>query len=298
MDRIQAMQVFRAVAEHASFSKAAVLLQMPRATVTSAVQKLEAGVGVRLLHRTTRRVSLTQEGELYLEQCAKVIGSLEEADALFSRERPGGLVRVDLPAKLARTAVIPRLPQFLARYPELRVRLSVTDRFVDPVAEAVDCVLRVGPLRDSRLVARKVGEMEQVNVGSPAYLERHGRPRTPADLKHHFAVGYVSSRSGRTLDWEYRQGGKDHVVRMRSLVSVDSTDAYQACCLAGLGLIQAPRSGMQPLLAQGLLEEVLPKWRPAPLPVSVIYAQSGRLPPRVRVFVDWLVEVLAAPSVP
>lgn len=294
MDRIQAMQVFRCVAELASFTKAAQQLDLPKATVTSAIQQLEAGVGVRLLNRTTRTVSLTQEGALYLEHCGRVLDELLEAESLFGGAvRPSGIVRVDLPERLARTTVIPRLPEFFSRYPDIRIRLGVTDRLVDPVGEGVDCVVRVGALRDSSLVARQVGVLEQTNAGAPSYFAQYGRPRSLADLQEHVAVSFISSKTGRPIDWEYRLNGKDHFIKMRSLISVTSSDAYQTCCLAGLGLIQAPRAGMQALLETGALEEVLTKWRPAPLPVSVIYAQQGYLSQRVRVFIDWLIEVLA-----
>lgn len=293
MDRLQAMQVFSRVAEHGSFTKAAEQLDLPRATVTNAVQQLEKQLGVRLLHRTTRKVSLTHEGELYLERCTRVLQELADAENLFARQvRPQGVVRVDLPERLARLAVIPRLPEFFARYPELQLRLSASDRLVDPVGEGIDCVVRVGPLRDSSLVARRLGQLEQINVAARSYLERHGRPRSPADLAGHCAVNYFSTRTGRDLDWEYVEGGQERTLKLRSLVSVSSSEAYLACCLAGLGLIQAPRDGLQPLLAEGVIEEVLPRWRPAALPVSLLYPQQGRQSPRVRAFADWLVEVL------
>ena len=293
MDRLQAMQVFSRVAEHGSFTKAAEQLDLPRATVTNAVQQLEKQLGVRLLHRTTRKVSLTHEGELYLERCTRVLQELADAENLFARQvRPQGVVRVDLPERLARLAVIPRLPEFFARYPALQLRLSASDRLVDPVGEGIDCVVRVGPLRDSSLVARRLGQLEQINVAARSYLERHGRPRSPADLPGHCAVNYFSSRTGRDLDWEYVEGGQERTLKLRSLVSVSSSEAYLACCLAGLGLIQAPRDGLQPLLDEGVIEEVLPRWRPAPLPVSLLYPQQGRQSPRVRAFADWLVEVL------
>lgn len=293
MDRLQTMQVFARVAEQGSFTKAAEQLDLPRPTVTNAVQQLESQLGVRLLHRTTRKVSLTHEGERYLERCTRVLQELADAENLFAPQvRPRGIVRVDLPERLARLSVIPRLPEFFARYPELQLRLSASDRLVDPVGEAIDCVVRVGPLRDSSLVARRLGQMEQINVASREYLERHGRPRTPADLSRHYAVNYFSTRTGRDLDWEYVEGGQERTLKLRSQVSVSSSEAYLACCLAGLGLIQAPRDGLQSLLDDGVLEEVLPRWRPAPLPVSLLYPQQGRLSPRVRAFADWLVEVL------
>ncbi len=294
MDRLQTMQVFARVAEHGSFAKAAEQLDLPRATVTNAVQQLERHLGVRLLHRTTRKVTLTHEGTLYLERCHRVLAELADAESLFAAQaRPSGTVRVDVPERLGRLRLIPALPGFFERYPDIRVKLSTTDRLVDPVGESIDCVVRVGPLRDSSLVARRIGLLEQINVGSREYLERHGRPRTLADLADHHAVNFFSSRTGRDLDWEYRDDqGRDHTLKMRARVSVTSSDAYLACCLAGLGLVQVPRQGLQPLLDEGVIEEVLPRWRPAPLPVWVIYAHNRQLSPRVRSFVDWVVDLL------
>lgn len=293
MDRLQTMQVFARVAEHGSFAKAAEQLDLPRATVTNAVQQLERHLGVRLLHRTTRKVTLTHEGTLYLERCHRVLAELADAESLFAAQaRPSGTVRVDVPERLGRLRLIPALPGFFERYPDIRVKLSTTDRLVDPVGESIDCVVRVGPLRDSSLVARRIGLLEQINIGSREYLERHGRPRTLADLADHYAVNFFSSRTGRDLDWEYHEQGHDLTLKMRARVSVTSSDAYLACCLAGLGLVQVPRQGLQPLLDEGVIEEVLPRWRPAPLPVWVIYAHNRQLSPRVRSFVDWVVDLL------
>lgn len=295
MDRFQAMQVFRRVAEQGSFTQAAEQLDLPRATVTNAVQQLERQLGVRLLHRTTRRVTLTEEGATWLERSARLLDELADAEAMFApRSRPQGVVRVDLPERLARLTVIPALPGFFERFPEIRLKLSATDRFVDPVGEGIDCVVRAGPLRDSSLVARSVGTMQQVNLASPAYLAAHGRPRSPADLAQHWAVNFFSSRTGRDLPWEYREGGQDRQLKMRSRVSVGSSEAYWACCVAGLGLIQAPRVGAEAALAAGELEEVLARWRPPALPVSVIFAHNRQLSPRVRAFVDWVVELLVS----
>jgi len=291
MDQIKAMQIFRAVAECKSFAQAAEQLDLPRPTVTNAVQSVEQHLGARLLQRTTRKVSLTLEGEIYLARCVRLLSELDDMNGLFGG--PGaGTIRVDMPERLARTQIIPRLPEFLQSYPEIKVRIGARDRFVDLVGEGIDCAIRVGTLRDSSLIARRLGELAQINVGAPAYLARHGVPLTPADLQHHLAVHFFSSQSGRDLDWTYWRDGQDHVVPMRSTVSVSSSDAYTASCLAGLGLIQAPRLGLEALLASGELVEVLPDWRAAPLPVSIVYAHNRHLSGRVRVFVDWVAAVL------
>ncbi len=278
MDQLKAMHIFRTVAECKSFAQAAEQLDLPRPTVTNAVQGVEHQLGVRLLQRTTRKVSLT-----------------EDMNALFvgPGHLPSGSVRVDLPERLAHWLLIPRLPEFIARYPQIQVRLSSNDRFADLVGEGIDCAIRVGKLRDSSLIAKRIGEMEQINCASAGYLARHGTPHTLADLRHHFAVNFFSSQTGRDLDWEYQEDGSDRTLAMRSQVSVSSSEAYVASCRAGLGLIQAPRYGMEALLASGELVEVLPKWRPAALPVSVVYSHNRHLSARVRVFVDWVASVVS-----
>ncbi|WP_175909493.1 LysR family transcriptional regulator [Burkholderia sp. BCC1640] len=296
MDHLHAMRIFARVAHLGSFTKAAEQLQLPRPTVSNAVQYLEKHLRVRLLQRTTRRVALTAEGATYYERCTRLLADLDDAETLFddAGAAPRGAIRVDLPERFALNKVIPALPDFHARYPDLRVVLSTTDRFVDLVADGIDCTVRVGVLSDTSLVARRVGEMAQINCASPAYLARYGTPRSPDDLPDHVAVGYFSSRTGRELDWEYADmdSGALQTVKMRSVVAVNSSQAYLACCIAGLGLIQAPRDGLAPLLEDGSLVEVLPEWHAAPLPVSVVFPNSRHLAPRVRIFVDWLAQTL------
>ncbi|KWA09768.1 LysR family transcriptional regulator [Burkholderia territorii] len=296
MDHLHAMRIFVRVAHLGSFTKAAEQLQLPRPTVSNAVQYLEKHLRVRLLQRTTRRVALTAEGATYYERCTRLLADLDDAETLFDDAGavPRGVIRVDLPERFALNRVIPALLDFHARYPDLRVVLSTTDRFVDLVADGIDCALRVGALSDTSLVARRVGELAQINCASPAYLARYGMPRSPDDLPDHVAVGYFSSRTGRELDWEYADmdSGALQTVKMRSVVAVNSSQAYLACCIAGLGLIQAPRDGLAPLLEDGSLVEVLPEWHAAPLPVSVVFPSGRHLAPRVRIFVDWLAQTL------
>ncbi|WP_175968569.1 LysR family transcriptional regulator [Burkholderia sp. BCC0322] len=298
MDHLQAMRIFARVAHLGSFTKAAEQLQLPRPTVSNAVQYLEKHLKIRLLQRTTRRVALTAEGATYYERCVRLLADLDDAETLFedAGTTPRGAIRVDLPERFALNQVIPALPGFHARYPDLRVVIGTTDRFADLVADGIDCAVRVGAMSDTSLVARRIGELAQINCAAPAYLERHGTPRSPDELPDHVAVGYFSSRTGRELDWEYADmdTGQLHAVKMRSIVSVSSSQAYLACCLAGLGLIQAPREGLGPLLADGSLVEVLPEWNAEPLPVSVVFPTGRHLAPRVRIFVDWLAETLGA----
>ncbi len=293
------MRIFARVAHLGSFTKAAEQMQLPRPTVSNAVQYLEKHLKIRLLQRTTRRVALTAEGATYYERCARLLADLDDVETLFedAGASPRGVIRVDLPERFALNKVIPAIPSFHARYPDLRIVMSTTDRFVDLIADGIDCAVRVGALSDTSLVARRIGELAQVNCASPAYLARHGTPRSPDDLPEHVAVGYFSTRTGRELDWEYADmdTGEMHAVKMRSVVSVNSSQAYLACCVAGLGLIQAPRDGLDAPLADGTLVEVLPEWNAAPLPVSVVFPHGRHLAPRVRIFVDWLANALSRP---
>jgi LysR family transcriptional regulator, regulator for bpeEF and oprC len=295
MDQFRVMQIFKAVADARSFTQAAEQLDLPRPTVTNAVQALEQKLGVRLLQRTTRKVSLTVEGMIYLDRCTALLSELDDVNALFLGDgrRPSGTIRVDLPERVAQRTVIPALPDFLRQYPDIDVRLGSSDRMADLAGEGIDCAIRGGVLRDSTLIARRLGDLEQINVAARSYLEQHGRPQTPADLARHLAVNYFSGMTGRDLPWEYvDEHGAVKTLALRGRVSVSSTEAYFAACRAGLGLIQMPRAGLQGLLASGELEEVLPQWKPAPLPVSIVYAHNRHLSPRVRVFVDWLAHVM------
>ncbi|TKC92521.1 LysR family transcriptional regulator [Trinickia terrae] len=294
MDHLQAMRVFARVAQLGSFTKAAEQMQLPRPSVSNAIQYLEEHLRVRLLQRTTRRVSLTHEGSAYYARCVQVLADIDDAESLFSDATAGprGAIRVDLPERLALHTVIPALPDFFAKYPDIRVVLSASDRIIDLIDDGVDCAVRVGVLSDTTLVARRIGMFEQVNCASPLYVQRYGMPSTPDDLPQHVAVGFFSNRTGRDLDWEYEEDGEMRFVKMRSLISVNSAHAYLGSCLAGLGMIQVPRDNINELLASGQLVEVLPEWKAAPLPVSVVFPHSRHLAPRVRIFIDWVAQLI------
>jgi LysR family transcriptional regulator, regulator for bpeEF and oprC len=296
MDHLQAMRVFARVAQLGSFTKAAEQMQLPRPTVSNAIQYLEAHLRVRLLQRTTRRVALTAEGAAYHARCMQALAEIDDAESLFTDAAAGprGAVRVDMPERLALHTVIPALPDFFARYPDIRIVLSATDRMVDLIDDGIDCAIRAGTLRDQSLVARRVGEFEQFHCASPAYLEKHGVPGSPDDLADHLAVGFFSNRTGRDLDWEFQEDGELRTVTMRSAVSVNSAHAYLGCCLAGLGLIQVPRASVDPLVASGQLVEVLQDWKAPPLPAWIVFPQQRHLAPRVRIVIDWLAQLLGA----
>lgn len=293
MDRFQEMQVFVRIAERGSFTQAADDLQLPRATVSNLIQRLEARLGVRLLERTTRTVRLTPDGEAYRQRCVGLLADLEEADGLFRQAEPKGLLRVNLQGTLARRFVVPALPAFLARHPQLEVQIGEDDRLVDLVREGVDCVLRAGQLRDSSLVARRVAQLPQVTCASAAYLAQFGEPRTLADLAGHRAVNYLSSATGQALPLEFTVNAELRTLDLPGPVSVTGADVYAGAAIAGLGLVQVPRYRVADELACGQLREVLADLPPPPLPVSVLYPQSRQLSVRVRAFTQWLAELFS-----
>lgn len=294
MDRFQEMQAFVRIAERQSFTQASEDLRIPRATVTNLIKRVEQRLGTRLLERTTRTVRLTQDGEAYYRRCVRLLADVEEAEGLFRDAAPKGLLRVNLQGTLARHFVVPALPGFLARYPELELHIGEDDRLVDLVREGVDCVLRAGTLQDSSMIGRRVALLPQVTVASPAYLEVHGEPRSLEELALHRAIHYVSSATGKTLPLEFTVDGRVTSVQLGGIVSVTGADLYTGSAVAGLGLVQVPRYRVAGELAQGRLKVLLPELAPPPMPVSVLYAQNRQLSSRVRVFTQWLRDIFEA----
>lgn len=289
-----ALRTFIAVAEHASFTRAAEQLGMPKARVSTTIQQLEAELGTRLLHRTTRTVRLSPDGEQFRERALLLLADADDLQALF-HQAPGALrgrLRVDMPIGLARMVVIPQLPAFMAAHPRLDIELSTTDRRVDVVHEGFDCVLRVGQLQDSELVARRLGVQRQINVASPAYLAAHGTPHSLCDLARHRIVRYAPGLGGGLAVWEYTADDGLATLPMASVVTVTSTDAYREACLAGLGIIQAPAYWLRPYIDAGALVEVMPAFGAPPMPVSLIYPNRRHVPKRVQAFMDWIDAVL------
>lgn len=297
MNLLDTLSVFTRVAELASFTQAAQALGAPKASVSAAVQRLEAELGTRLLHRTTRRVQLTQDGLALYERGKDLLADVDELRGLF---RPGsagvgGRLRVDMPLGAARRLVVPRLPEFLAAHPGLSIELSSTDRRVDVVREGFDCVLRVGPLADSSLIARPLGRYKLINCVSPAYLAAHGRPRTEADLARHRLVHYTPVLGSKSAGFEIedrRAPGGSRFVEMAGAVAVNNSEAYLAACLADLGIVQLPHSAVAAMLADGQLVEVLPRLRAPPMPVVLLYPHRRQLPRRVQLFMAWVQDVL------
>ncbi len=294
MDRIDLFKVFARVVESGSFTKAATTLGLPRSSISAAIQTLESRVGARLLARTTRKVAPTQDGYAFYERCLRAVADVEEIENLFRDDAvvSTGRIRIDVPGRIGRLILAPALPEFLDRFSGIDVDFGSTDRTVNLIEENIDCVLRVGPLADSGLIARHVGELRLINVASPAYLARHGAPLHPADLATHFAVNYASPSDGRIVPWEWIVDGVAKTSTLRARVTVNSAEAYIACCLAGIGLIQIPAYDVKEYLASGALIEVMPGFRAAPMPITLLYPHRQHLSHRLRVFIDWLENVL------
>lgn len=245
-------------------------------------------------HDATRRRDT--DGAQFYDRCQRLIADVEEAESLFraTTAPPSGRVRVDVPGRIGRLIVAPSLPGFLDRYPDLEVDLGVSDRAVDLIEAGIDCVVRVGPLGDSGLIARPLGALRLINVASPAYLARHGVPRGPEDLLQHWAVNYASPSTGRVEPWEWIAEDVPREQPMRGRVTVNSAEASIACCLAGLGLLQIPAYDVRSHLREGTMVEVMPDHRAASLPISMLFPARQHLPRRVRVFADWLEVILRA----
>jgi LysR family transcriptional regulator, regulator for bpeEF and oprC len=294
LDRIDLFRIFSRVVECASFTRAADALGIPRSSVSAAVQELEGRVGARLVHRTTRRVSPTHDGTAFYERCQRVIADVEDAENLFRQTatQPLGRLRIDVPGRIGRLIIAPALPEFFDRYPGVDIDLGVTDRAVNLVEDSVDCVLRVGPLSDSGLITRPIGKLPLINVASPAYLSRHGTPQSPDCLGDHWAVNYASPSTGRIADWEWMDDGVLQTRSLRGRVTVNSAEAYIACCLAGLGLIQIPAYDVRRHIEASELVEVMSGHRAESMPMTLLYPHRQHLSGRLLVFADWLETLL------
>lgn len=296
MDQLLALRVFARVVEAGNFTKAATSLRMPKATVSKLVQSLEAHVGVQLLARTTRQVVVTPDGVAYYQRTSRVVRELEDIDAGFAgtKGRLHGRLRVDIGSSGASLILLPALPTFLERYPNVRVDLGVSDHDVDLVGDNVDCVIRGGPLADTSLVSRKIGAARWVTCATPAYLEQYGSPRRPRDLEKHRVVGYVSTRTGRVVPLRFVDGGRAVSIEPTPVVGVNESNAHFAAGLAGIGIVQVFSYLAKSALARGDLVEVLPRHQPEPYPFYVVYPPNRPVSARLRAFLDWARDLFVA----
>lgn len=295
MDRLDALQLFTRIVEVQSFSRAADMLDIPRATATYAIKELEARLGTRLLERTTRQVRATLDGQAFYERCVQVLSELDDAEASLRHvaSNPRGVLRVDMHGTHATRIVLVRIDEFRSRYPNVELVVSSGDRLVDLVREGVDCVIRAGNPRDSSLVARRLASMPQVICASPDYLARHGTPQHPEELAAHQAVRFFASGGGSDYPFELTVDGAIREYAIGGWMSVNDAENNVVCALRGCGLIQVPRFHVGDELRDGRLVEVLTRWTSRELVVSALYPYRRQLSPRVRVFVDWLGELYA-----
>jgi LysR family transcriptional regulator for bpeEF and oprC len=294
MDIVLAMRVFARVVETNSFTRAAETLDMPRGRVTVTVQALEARLKTRLLQRTTRTLNLTPDGAAYYERCRRVLADLDDIESSFlgKQRTPRGRLRVDMPGALGRLVVTPALGDFHERYPEIDLMLGLGDKPLDLVQEGIDCVVRIGTLQDSSLVARRVGIYEAVTVASPAYLQKAGTPETLAELANHRTVNYYWSRTGRIMPLAFEANGEVVEVKMRGAIAVNDAEAYLRSAVNGFGIAQGARFMALPYLQSGALIEILAPWKPPPLPISAVYPHNRHLSATVSAFIGWIAELL------
>lgn len=296
MKNLEALIIFARVAEMKSFTQAAESLGIQKGRASMVVRELEHDVGATLLHRTTRTVQLTEDGRAFYSRARDLLSEAEELQSMFTDFGTPlrGRLRVDMPAVLAQSVVIPALPQLLEAHPELELELSSTDRRVDLVLEGFDCVVRLGPVVDETLIARPLGHLRMINAASPGYLDRFGVPKTIDDLLNqgHRMVHYIRNFGSKPDGWEYPAGDGYKSLMLPGAIRVNSVPAYHDAGLAGLGLIQGGYSSLLPHIKRGALIEVLPDLRPEPLTASFVVAHRRNLSQRVRAFMNWTEEIL------
>lgn len=292
MAGLQAFVAFSAAAKHGGFAGAARELGLSPSAVAKNVARLEADLGLRLFHRTTRKVALTSEGHELFERCRRIVEEIDALrdDAAGARAEPSGALRLNVPIAFGKRAIVPKLAELARRYPKIVLDVSFSDRYADLVSEGLDAAVRVGPLADSSLVARPFARQTLIVCGSPAYLRQHGTPRAPDALGRHRCLVARLPTSKRLRAWTFvRDGGRLDVTPPPAAV-FDDGEAIVAAALASLGLAQVPDYMAAEAIERGELVEVLKRFRPAPLPIAIVYPSARRATPRLKA----LIEVLAA----
>jgi DNA-binding transcriptional LysR family regulator len=297
VDRFDAMKAFVRVVEAGSFTKAAQTLHMSRTSVTQLVQQLEARLRVKLLNRTTRKVNVTADGAIYYDRIVRVLAELEDVESSLpnASTAPRGHLRVDVPSPLATLILVPALPQFHAKFPDIQFDMGASDRIVDLIGENVDCVVRGGEITDQSLMARRVGELQLAVYAAPAYLARAGTPVHPEELQdsHHSIVRFRGYRNGNGFPNAMRNGGESVTIQGRHVLAIDDGNAYLAAGLAGVGVLCLPDYMAKPHVAKGDLIPLFENWRIDPMPLYVAYPPNRHVSKKLRVFIDWIVELMA-----
>jgi DNA-binding transcriptional LysR family regulator len=297
MANVAAIVAFAEAARRSSFAAAARELGLTPSAVAKSVARLEADLGVRLFHRTTRKVALTGDGRSLFARCERIVGELEALrdEAAGARAQPSGTLRINVPIAFGKLRVVPVLAALVREHPGLALEVSFTDRFADLAAEGLDAAVRAGALHDSGLVARPIGGQAMIVCGAPGYLARAGTPRRPADLAKHACLAFRIPSSGRLWTWRFQVDGRAFEWEPRSGIAMDDGEALVAAAEAGMGLAHVPDYMAAEAISRGRLVEVLRRFRPPEIPLSVVYLSARRVPPRLRAFVE---AVSARPSRP
>jgi LysR family transcriptional regulator for bpeEF and oprC len=295
MNKLQAMQVFVRVVETGAMTRAADSLGLPKATATTLIQQLEAALGVKLLNRTTRSVSVTTDGAAYYPRCVAILAQVKETEESLAQRHatPGGRLRVEVPTLMARLVIVPALSSFFARYPDIDLQLGCSERRSDLIEEGIDCAVWGGELEDSTLIARRVGLLYFGTCASPEYLATHGLPHHPDELSAHRCINHFSPRTGKTFDWVFAKNGERIQSALRGSVALDDENSYLAAAESGLGIAQIPAFVLKEAMERGSLDLVLGDWVPEPVPLNVVYPQNRHLSSKIRVFVDWVAELFS-----
>ena len=295
MDKLQAMAIFARVVETGGVTRAADSLGVPKATATTLIQKLEMTLGVRLLNRTTRRVSVTPDGAAYYERCVAILGMVRETEESLGKQHatPRGRLRVDVPTLMARSVFVPALPQFFSRYPDIELALACSERRADLIEEGIDCAVWSGEIEESNFVARRVGFLYFATCAAPSYIAKYGRPQHPDELVRHRCINHFSPRTGKLIDWVFSKNAVRVQTSLQGHIALEDENSYVAAAEAGLGIAQIPAFVLKEAMERGSLDLVLGDWFPEPSPLYVVYPQHRHLSVRIRVFVDWVAALLS-----
>jgi LysR family transcriptional regulator, regulator for bpeEF and oprC len=281
------------VVETGGMTRAADSLGLPKATATTLIQQLEATLGVKLLNRTTRSVNVTTDGAAYYPRCVAILAQIRDTEESLARRHgsPEGRLRVEVPTLMARLVIVPALPDFFARYPDIELQLGCSERRADLIEEGIDCAVWSGELEDSSLIARRIGQLYFGTCASASYVAAHGEPHHPDELSAHRCINHFSPRTGRVFDWVFAKNGARIQTSLRGHIALDDENSYVAAAEAGLGIAQIPAFVLKDAMERGRLELLLGDWFPEPAPLSVVYPQNRHLSSKIRVFVDWVAEL-------
>jgi LysR family transcriptional regulator for bpeEF and oprC len=295
MNKLQAMEIFAKVVETGAMSRAAAALRIPKATVTTSIQQLESALGLKLLNRTTRKLTVTADGTAYYQHCRVILAQIRETEAALMQHRdaPSGRLRVEVPTLMARLVIVPALPEFFLRYPKIDIQLGCSERRSDLIDEGIDCAVWSGELASSALIARRVGQLYLSTCASPAYLRAHAQPAHPRELSAQRCINHFSPRTGKNFDWVFAKDGERVQMSLPGLIAVDDENCYVAAAEAGLGIAQIPAFVLKDAMDRGVLQLVLGDWLAEPAPLHMVYPENRHLSRKVRVFVDWVAELFA-----